>query len=369
MRAAALTLVAFLLGFSQVAGRRCPFPCRCAPLPLRCPPGVSSVFDDCGCCQVCARQLNEDCDKLSPCDPHKGLECNFGADPLATRGICWAKQEGRTCEYNGRIYQNGENFQPSCKHQCTCIDGAVGCQPLCPLELPLASLGCSSPRLLKVPGQCCKKFVCSKGSKKYKGVAFEYNSNGEASNNEIIYAGKGGHWKNLPAWRPFFQDQDTKQERKCLVQTTHWSPCSKSCGFGISTRINSNNPQCKLIKETRLCQVRPCEQPDFSKLKKGKKCLRTHKVQEPVRFSHAGCKSPRRYQPSFCGACLDGRCCVPLRTRTLNVPFHCPDGSSFTKKVMMIHTCQCGASHCPLLSEAATGPQYQLNGDIHKFLE
>lgn len=109
-----------------------------------------------------------------------------------------AKQEGRTCEYNGRIYQNGENFQPSCKHQCTCIDGAVGCQPLCPLELPLASLGCPSPRLLKVPGQCCKKFVCSKGPKKYKGVTFEYDSNGEARSNEIIYVGKGGHWKNLP---------------------------------------------------------------------------------------------------------------------------------------------------------------------------
>lgn len=109
-----------------------------------------------------------------------------------------AKQEGRTCEYNGRIYQNGENFQPSCKHQCTCIDGAVGCQPLCPLELPLASLGCPSPRLLKLPGQCCKKFVCSKGSKKYEGVTFEYNSKGEANSNEIIYVGKGGQWKNLP---------------------------------------------------------------------------------------------------------------------------------------------------------------------------
>uniref|UniRef100_A0A8C6XGK1 CCN family member 1 n=1 Tax=Naja naja TaxID=35670 RepID=A0A8C6XGK1_NAJNA len=227
------------LALLQVAGRRCPFPCRCAPRPLRCPPGVSSVFDDCGCCQVCARQLNEDCDKLSPCDPHKGLECHFGADPLANQGICWGKeQEGRTCEYNGRIYQNGENFQPSCKHQCTCIDGAVGCQPLCPLELPLASLGCPSPRLLKIPGQCCKKFVCSKGSKKYKGVTLEAQAG-------LV--------------QPFFQDQDTKQERKCLAQTTHWSPCSKSCGFGISTRINSNNSQCKLIKETRLCQVRPCE--------------------------------------------------------------------------------------------------------------
>lgn len=58
------------------------------------------MLDDCGCCQVCARQLNEDCDKLAPCDPHKGLECNFGADPLANRGICWGKGY---CVVEGRV--------------------------------------------------------------------------------------------------------------------------------------------------------------------------------------------------------------------------------------------------------------------------
>uniref|UniRef100_A0ACB8EJP7 Uncharacterized protein n=1 Tax=Sphaerodactylus townsendi TaxID=933632 RepID=A0ACB8EJP7_9SAUR len=313
----ALASVAFLLCLSLVSCH-CPSRCRCPPGPPRCPPGVSLVLDDCGCCQVCARQLNEDCDKLAPCDPHKGLECNFGADPLANRGICW---------------------------------------------------GCSSPRLLKVPGQCCKKFVCSKGLKKYGGVIFKYNSHGEANGNELIYVGKDEHWKNLPVWRPLFQAHVSKQQHKCLAQTTDWSPCSKNCGFGISTRVTSDNPRCKLIKETRLCQIRPCGQPDFTKLKKGKKCLRTHKVQEPVRFSYAGCKSPRRYRPSFCGTCLDGRCCVPLRTRTLNVPFRCPDGSVFSKNVMMIHTCQCGSAHCQLLSEAAMGPRYQLHGDMHKFLD
>ncbi|KAL8211748.1 UNVERIFIED_CONTAM: hypothetical protein K2H54_015298 [Gekko kuhli] len=366
MRLRALASVALLLCLPQVSCR-CPSTCQCPPGLPHCPPGVSLVLDSCGCCQVCARLLNEDCDKLAPCDPHKGLECNFGADPLANRGICWAKQEGRTCEYNGRIYQNGEDFQPSCKHQCTCMDGAVGCQSLCPLELPLALRGCSSPRLLTVPGQCCKKVVCSESLKKHGGVTFEYDWRGEANGNELIYVGKGGHWKNLPAWRPLFQAHVSKRQHKCLAQKTAWSPCSKSCSFGISTRITSDNPQCKLIKETRLCQIRPCGQPDFTKLKKSKKCLRTHKVQEPVRFSYAGCKSPRRYQPSYCGACLDGRCCVPLRTRTLSIPFRCPDGSFFSKKVMMIHTCQCGPAHCRLPGEAAVGPQP--HRDSHKLLE
>lgn len=71
-----------------------------------------------------------------------------------------AKTEGRPCEYNSRIYQNGESFQPNCKHQCTCIDGAVGCIPLCPQELSLPTLGCANPRLVKIPGQCCEKWVC-----------------------------------------------------------------------------------------------------------------------------------------------------------------------------------------------------------------
>lgn len=75
-----------------------------------------------------------------------------------------AKLEGRSCEYNGRVYQNGEDFHAGCKHQCTCIDGAVGCVPLCPTEVLLASPACPSPRLIKVPGQCCPSVDCHRGS-------------------------------------------------------------------------------------------------------------------------------------------------------------------------------------------------------------
>lgn len=45
----------------------------------------------------------------------------------------------------------------------------------------------------------------------------------------------------------------------CLVQTTEWSACSKSCGLGISTRVTNDNRDCRLEKQTRLCMVRPCE--------------------------------------------------------------------------------------------------------------
>lgn len=75
-----------------------------------------------------------------------------------------AKADGRSCEYNGKIYQNSENFRAGCKHQCTCIDGAVGCVPLCPSHLPLASPSCPAPQLVKVPGQCCLSIDCHKGT-------------------------------------------------------------------------------------------------------------------------------------------------------------------------------------------------------------
>lgn len=51
-----------------------------------------------------------------------------------------------------------------CKHQCTCIDGAVGCGPLCTTSLPLSSPSCPYPRLVRVPGQCCVTVDCHKGA-------------------------------------------------------------------------------------------------------------------------------------------------------------------------------------------------------------
>lgn len=45
----------------------------------------------------------------------------------------------------------------------------------------------------------------------------------------------------------------------CLVQTTEWSACSKTCGLGISTRVTNDNLECRLEKQSRLCMVRPCE--------------------------------------------------------------------------------------------------------------
>ncbi|XP_029441434.1 CCN family member 1-like [Rhinatrema bivittatum] len=357
MQGAALTCFMVLAAPLTLVSCHCPLLCTCPSSSglSRCAPGVSRVPDSCGCCKVCARQLNQDCGKLWPCDPHKGLECNYGADPLAVKGICRARREGRSCEYGGRLYQNGESFRPGREHRCTCIDGAVGCAPLLPRRLPPAGRKC--PRPAKAPGRCCQKVVCPKGANRSGGAALD-------KANDFVHVGKERHWKDLPVWSPLFGGHVlAEEEEKCLPQTTEWSPCSRTCGMGESTRVSNQNPQCGTRKESRLCQVRPCDRPDFTKLKKGKKCLRTSKAREPVRYLHAGCESVQLYRPSYCGACLDGRCCAPLRTRTVRVAFRCRDGRGFSRQVAAVRSCRCGPD-CGHLNEAQ-----RPEGDIHGFTE
>ena len=231
------------------------------------------------------------------------------------------------------MYQNGETFQPSCKHQCTCIDGAVGCVQLCLQELSIPALGCLNPTLVKVPGQCCDKWVCEdtdnlkvkKGQTKagqpdenltqknkmfsrFKGkpqagqcfstltlMLIFTNCNKVARYNQSVmaklpisewtlvinnvlkqnccpkYTSNRGpsvaikhyeiHWVSFPTFSAFRGPPVTRilsSGQKCVTDSTSWSPCSKTCGVGVSTRVTNNNPQCKLVKESRICQVRPC---------------------------------------------------------------------------------------------------------------
>uniref|UniRef100_A0A3B4ZRH1 Protein CYR61-like n=1 Tax=Stegastes partitus TaxID=144197 RepID=A0A3B4ZRH1_9TELE len=305
--------------------------CECPAEPPVCPPGVSAVPDRCGCCKVCAAQLNQDCSPVRPCDHHKGLECNYEIKILFPSVPCQSKSEGRTCEYNSRIYQNGESFRAGCKHQCTCIDGAVGCAPLCNNKLPPASPSCPYPRLVRIPGQCCFSVDCHKGT-----------------------------WR-LPA------KHQVCFVKKCPVQTTDWSQCSRSCGMGVSSRITNKNPQCKLERETRICTVRPCHSlPVPAKVRKT--CSPTQKAPEPVHLSYGECVSVRLYRPNYCGVCTDGRCCSPRRTRTVPVTFVCPDGERFQRQAMFIQSCKC-SDDCGHLNEVALPPQHWMYGDTHKFID
>lgn len=74
--------------------------------------------------------------------------------------VLTAEAQGLPCEFNGRVYQHSEDFQSNCQHQCTCMDGVVGCMPLCPHQVPLPDRRCSQPRLARPEGSCCDEWVC-----------------------------------------------------------------------------------------------------------------------------------------------------------------------------------------------------------------
>ncbi|XP_028283293.1 protein CYR61-like [Parambassis ranga] len=347
----------------------CPKDCRCPSQAPECGAGVNLVLDGCGCCKVCARQLFEHCSNKQPCDTAKGLECNFGGGDDSAKGICRASSDGRTCEYNSKMYQNGETFRPNCKHQCTCMDGTVGCIPLCPHELLLPKLGCAKPRRVKVPGQCCEGLACPEEAKTQSSEAKKPrrkhskdkpHENDQATKNELWR----GASKALPVFRSHPKVHMGARKIHCVIQTTAWSPCSKSCGTGVSTRINNSNPQCKPVKESRLCEVRPCKQMTW---KKGQKCKHTEKATRPVKLSYAGCRSLKKFQPKYCGSCSDGRCCRPHRTQTLPVLFTCHTGETFRRMVMMIESCKCDLN-CSGSYEKIPD-LYRLSFDNHRLRE
>ncbi|XP_010727544.2 protein CYR61 [Larimichthys crocea] len=346
----------------KLVSASCPKDCRCSLDTPTCAAGVSLMLDGCGCCKVCARQLFEDCSKTRPCDHTKGLECNFGGEYGSAKGICRAKLDGRTCEYNNKIYQNGEIFRPNCKHQCTCMDGAVGCVSLCPHELMLPKLGCAKPRRIKIPGRCCEQLVCPEEAKTesesvMKKQRRKHSKDSRLSEDDFTNRNElgpvwRGETKSLPAFRSHLL---------CVSQTTDWSPCSKSCGTGVSIRVTNSNTQCKLVKETRICEVRPCSQMTFNRLKRGQKCNPTEKASRPVNLSHAGCRSLKKFQPRYCGSCSDGRCCSPHRTQTSPVRFRCRNGDIISRMVMMIESCKCNQD-----CSEKTAARYRLFNDIHK---
>uniref|UniRef100_U3JF72 Cellular communication network factor 2 n=1 Tax=Ficedula albicollis TaxID=59894 RepID=U3JF72_FICAL len=271
----------------QVEPQACPFPCQCPSQPLQCPAGTSCTWDACGCCRACAQQLGELCSLHRPCGHHKGFYCHFSKIHRGTH-------EDTTCDLLGKIYLNGESFQPTCKLQCICMDGAIGCIPLCSDDLCLPSPEGPNPRRVKFHSKCCEEWVCEESS--------------EESRFGTAVAGQWGMWDG--------------------------PELNKLCGMGISARVTNNNPQCRLEKETRLCMLRPC---DFSTEK-----TKIHPRQrQRLHFEFSGCTSTHSYRPRFCCSCSDGCCCTPFLTSTVAMEFSCPEGDFFQRKMMFIKMCSC----------------------------
>lgn len=64
---------------------------------------------------------------------------------------------------NGRLYRDGETFQPHCRIRCRCEDGGFTCVPLCSEDVRLPSWDCPYPKKVEVPGKCCPEWVCDQG--------------------------------------------------------------------------------------------------------------------------------------------------------------------------------------------------------------
>uniref|UniRef100_A0A8D2DB82 CCN family member 4 n=1 Tax=Sciurus vulgaris TaxID=55149 RepID=A0A8D2DB82_SCIVU len=210
-----------------------------------------------------------------------------------------------------------------CKWPCECPPSP----PRCPLGVSLITDGCECCKICaqQLGDNCTEAAVCDP----HRGLYCDYS--GDRPRYAIgVCAPTAGE---VEPWHG-----------NCIAYSSPWSPCSTTCGLGVSTRISNINARCWPEQESRLCNLRPCDVDIRLHIKAGKKCLSVYQPETPMNFTLAGCVSTRSYRPKYCGVCMDNRCCIPYKSKTIDVSFQCPEGPGFSRQVLWINACFCNLS-------------------------
>ncbi|EDW40398.1 GL24913 [Drosophila persimilis] len=245
------------------------------------------------------------------------------------------------CSVGNTTFAHGVTFKLDCKTQCVCENGRHACSTLCPneqLPAPEDTISCRSPRLVEVPGHCCKMWLCENPT-------------------ADVYA-------------------------TCHNSTTsgNWTACSRGCGLGTATRQTSTpHAGCHQLSNLRLCENRRCDgdhneaataagssvaaeednrrrssshsltkrrkhhveghanshshthhhhnrehQEPAHRIRKGHECRSIQRL-GPARIRLGECVSRKLYRPKLCGRCHRGlKCCAPSVSTTIQVELLCP---------------------------------------------
>lgn len=164
---------------------------------------------------------------------------------------------GVGCVLNGVRYNNGDTFQPNCKYNCTCINGAVGCIPMCTNSRP-PLVWCPNPKLIKMAGKCCEQWICD-DSKKIR----------KTSPRHISSAGMvGARWTSPLSSGNWNQQLQPKYQLVLPDLAGIWSLCERSTETLIQQIVKDRS--CKLqwcartqqhyeIHQTCSCDKAPSE--------------------------------------------------------------------------------------------------------------